>query len=40
MQAGSTGYFYADLTPGKYAFISEVPNSKSKGLFKVFDVID
>ncbi|MBU3822957.1 hypothetical protein KO566_12875 [Flavobacteriaceae bacterium XHP0103] len=40
MPAGSTGYFYADLKPGKYAFISEVPNTKSKKLFKVFDVID
>ncbi len=40
MPAGHTGYFYADLKPGKYAFISEVPNTKEKGLFKVFDVID
>ncbi len=38
MPAGSTGYFYADLKPGKYALISEVPNTKSKGLFKVFQV--
>jgi hypothetical protein len=40
MPAGSTGYFYADLKPGKYAFISEVPKTKSKGLFKVFEVLD
>ncbi|PTM07233.1 MAG: hypothetical protein DA407_10635 [Bacteroidetes bacterium] len=40
MPAGSTGYFYADLKPGKYAFISEVPKTKSKGLFKVFEVKD
>ena len=40
MPAGSTGYFTVDLKPGKYAFISEVPNTKSKGLFKVFKVID
>ncbi len=40
MPAGSTGYFYADLKPGKYAFISEVPNTKEKGLFKIFEVID
>lgn len=40
MPAGKTGYFYADLKPGKYAFISEVPNTKSKGLFKVFEVKD
>lgn len=35
---GSTGYFKATLSPGKYAFISEVPNSKSKGMLKVFTV--
>ena len=40
MTAGSTGYFYADLKPGKYAFISEVPKAKSKKLFKVFEVLD
>jgi len=40
MPAGNTGYFYADLKLGKYAFISEVPNTKSKGLFKVFEVKD
>jgi hypothetical protein len=40
MPAGSTGYFYTDLKPGKYAFISEVPKSKSKGLFKVFEIKD
>ncbi len=40
MPAGSTGYFYADLKPGKYAFISEVPNTKGKGLFKTFEVKD
>ena len=37
---GSIGYFYADLKPGNYAFISEVPNAKEKGLFKTFEVID
>jgi hypothetical protein len=40
MPAGRTGYFYADLKPGKYAFISEVPNTKSKGLFKTFEITD
>jgi len=40
MPAGSKGYFYADLKPGKYALISEVPKTKSKGLFKVFEVIN
>lgn len=39
MPAGSMGYFYADLKPGKYAFISEVPNTKEKGLFKTFEVV-
>lgn len=40
MPAGKTGYFYVDLKPGKYAFISEVPNTKQKGLFKTFEIID
>ena len=40
MPAGSKGYFYMDLKPSKYALISEVPNTKSKGLFKTFEVID
>jgi hypothetical protein len=40
MVAGSTGYFYADLQPGKYALISEVPNTKKKGLLKQFEVMD
>ncbi|GAA4809623.1 hypothetical protein [Litoribaculum gwangyangense] len=40
MPAGSKGYFYANLEPGKYAFISEVPNSKEKRLFKIFEVIN
>lgn len=40
MPAGSTGYFTADLSPGKYAFISEVPNALSKGLLKTFEVAE
>lgn len=40
MPAGRTGYFYADLKPGRYALISEVPNTKSKNMFKVFNVVD
>ena len=40
MAAGNTGYFMADLIPGKYALISEVPKSKSKNLFKIFEVLD
>lgn len=38
MPEESTGYFYAELSPGKYAFISEVPNAKAKGLFKEFQI--
>lgn len=36
--AGSIGYFKATLTTGKYAFISEVPNSKEKGMLKTFTI--
>ncbi len=38
--AGSTGYFTADLEPGDYALISEVPNASDKGLLKTFSVSD
>lgn len=37
-QAGSTGYFKAKLKPGNYALISEIPNSKEKGMLKTFVV--
>lgn len=40
MPSGSTGYFTVDLEPGKYVFISEVPNTKEKGLLKVFEITD
>jgi hypothetical protein len=36
--AGNIGYFKATITSGKYAFISEVPNSKEKGMFKTFTI--
>ncbi|MEL0456468.1 hypothetical protein WJN01_09530 [Flavobacteriaceae bacterium SZ-1-7] len=36
---GTTGYFYADLEPAKYAFVAEVPNAKEKGLLKEFEVL-
>lgn len=36
--AGSTLYFEADLKPGKYALISEVPGSLKKGMLKTFIV--
>lgn len=35
---GSIGYFKATLEPGNYAFISEVPNAKSKNMLKTFVV--
>jgi hypothetical protein len=40
MPEGHTGYFIADLKPGQYAFISEVPNSSTKGLLKTFRITD
>ncbi|WP_223552222.1 hypothetical protein [Aestuariivivens sp. NBU2969] len=33
-------YFEVNLEPGNYAFIAEVPNSKSKGMFKTFSIIE
>ncbi|MCF7561731.1 hypothetical protein L3X39_13870 [Sabulilitoribacter multivorans] len=38
--AGSVGYFKATLTSGKYAFISEVPNNKEKGMLKIFSITE
>ncbi|WP_242085491.1 hypothetical protein [Aestuariivivens sediminis] len=38
LSAGKTGYFSADFSPGLYAFISEVPQSKAKGMLKTFIV--
>lgn len=38
MKEGGTGYFTAELRPGKYVLISEVPDPESKGLFKTFTV--
>ncbi|WP_274474810.1 hypothetical protein [Mangrovimonas aestuarii] len=38
MQAGNKGYFDVDLKPGKYAFISEVPEPSKKNLMLVFKV--
>jgi hypothetical protein len=37
---GSKGYFYANLKPGKYVLIAEVPNANDKGLLKAFEVVD
>lgn len=36
--AGSILYFEADLEPGQYVLISEVPNAGEKGLLKTFTV--
>jgi len=38
MPAGSEAFFTADLTPGRYAFISEAPEADKKGLFVEFDI--
>ncbi|MET7030646.1 hypothetical protein [Sediminicola luteus] len=38
MPAGSKGYFKVDLPPGNYAFISEVPQPRSKNMLKTFVV--
>ena len=38
MKEGKTGYFTAELRPGNYALISEVPDPQSKGLLKTFSV--
>jgi hypothetical protein len=40
MAAGKSGYFKVNLKSGNYALISEVPNSKSKNMLKLFEVID
>ncbi|MDX1542652.1 MAG: hypothetical protein R3214_01815 [Christiangramia sp.] len=38
MPAGKSGYFKANLQPGNYVLISEVPNQKEKALLKEFEV--
>ncbi|MEJ2594431.1 MAG: hypothetical protein P8100_04750 [bacterium] len=38
MPEGSTGYFSAHLNPGRYALISEVPNTSDKNMLKTFEV--
>ena len=38
LPAGSTGYFTADLEPGNYVLISEVPNASAKNMLKTFVV--
>jgi hypothetical protein len=38
MSAGDRGYFTANLEPGRYVLISEVPNPASKNMLKTFTV--
>ncbi len=38
MPAGSTAYFTANLIPGKYALVAEVPDPASKNLLKTFTI--
>lgn len=38
MPAGNKAYVKLDLEPGRYAFISEVPNASQKNMLKVFTV--
>lgn len=38
MPAGTTGYFTAQLEPGEYAWISEVPDPAGKGMLRTFTV--
>ncbi len=40
MPAGNMGYFKVNLDPGKYALISEVPNTSEKNMLKLFEVLD
>lgn len=37
---GSTLYFEAELKPGNYILISEVPNTSDKGMLKEFEVME
>lgn len=38
MAQGGTGYFTADLRPGNYALIAEIPDPQTKGFLKTFSV--
>ena len=38
MPTGNIGFFTAELEPGKYVLISEVPNASSKNMLKTFVV--
>jgi len=38
MTAGSSGYFHVELEPGRYAWVSEIPDPHSNQMLKVFNV--
>ncbi|SKB85840.1 hypothetical protein SAMN05660776_0132 [Salegentibacter holothuriorum] len=38
LPAGETSYFSAELKPGNYAFIAEIPNSSEKGMLHKFRI--
>lgn len=40
MPAGSMGFFSVALTQGRYALISEVPNTREKNMLKIFTITD
>ena len=40
MTAGSSGYLHADLTPGDYAWIAEIPDPADHGMLKTFTIAD
>ena len=40
MPGGSTGYFKADLSPGNYVLVSEVPNTSQKNMMVSFTVTE
>ena len=40
LPAGGKAYFSVDLKPGRYAWISEVPNAQEKGMLVEFEVSD
>ena len=38
MTAGSSGYFHVELEPGRYAWVSEIPDPHSNQMLEVFNV--
>jgi hypothetical protein len=40
MPGGNTGYFKADLSPGNYVLVSEVPNTSQKNMMVSFTVME